>query len=162
MNFLNQQLNIFEKGNFKEIDRDFITETTNAIIPIMNIQTKYNKKDNDSFFNELKDGMIAIYLGFDLINTEKHGLDAKKSDSNEFLEVKQVSFSSKSWSATFNDTTLEKAEAFKDVKTTLALGVWDGMADLLFIVYGKNPKIGDYLEQKVIECHQNKKNQLKH
>ncbi|WP_260807188.1 hypothetical protein [Ureaplasma parvum] len=36
----------------------------------------------------------------------------------------------------FNDTTLEKAKAFSDIKTFLAVGVWDKMTDLLFIVYG--------------------------
>ena len=152
MEFLNQKLEIFEKGKFERIDRNFITEAMQATQSIMEIQEKYNKKDNDSIFNELKDGVIGIYLGFELINIEKHGLDGKKDYIDEYLEVKQVSFHSKTWSATFNDTTIDKANAFKDIKTTLAVGVWDKISDLLFIVYGKSADIGYYLEEKVNEC----------
>lgn len=155
MNWKNENLDIFNKGDFKPLDREFITESLNATIPIRNIQKKYNKLDNDTFFNEFKDGIVGAYLDYELINIEKHGLDAKKKYEKKWLEVKQVSFSSQSWSATFNDTTLEKAEAFKDIKTELAVGVWDGISELLFLVYGQHPNIGAYLEQKVIECREN-------
>ncbi len=117
MQFLNQSLDFFNKGCFEPIDRNFITESYQALKPIEKIQNKYNKHDNDSFFNELRDSMVALYLDYDLINTQKHGLDAKKVQSNEFLEIKQVSFQSKTWSAAFNDTTLEKAKVFCDIKT---------------------------------------------
>lgn len=153
MSFKNENLAIFKKGKFELLNREFITESLDALRPIVKIQEKYNKYDNDTFFNELKDGMIGAFLDYGLINIEKHGLDAKKTNEEKWLEVKQVSFSSKSWGATFNDTTLEKAEAFKDIKTELAVGVWKGMSNLLFIVYGQNSRIGEYLEQKVNECH---------
>ncbi|RKV56723.1 hypothetical protein [Helicobacter pylori] len=153
MQFLNQSLGFFNKGHFEPIDRNFITESYQALKPIEEIQNKYNKHDNDSFLNELRDSMVALYLDYDLINTQKHGLDAKRSSSDEFLEIKQVSFQSKTWSATFNDTTLEKAKVFCDIKTTLAVGVWNNISNLLFIVYGKHPEMGLYLEQKVKECH---------
>lgn len=143
MQFLNQSLGFFNKGCFEPIDRNFITESYQALKPIEEIQNKYNKHDNDSFLNELRDSMVALYLDYELINIQKHGLDAKKVQSNEFLEIKQVSFQSKTWSTTFNDTT----------KTTLAVGVWNNISNLLFIVYGNHPKIGLYLEQKVKECH---------
>ncbi|GAA6929682.1 hypothetical protein Va27_04290 [Helicobacter pylori] len=143
MQFLNQSLGFFNKGHFEPIDRNFIAESYQALKPIEEIQNKYNKHDNDSFLNELRDSMVALYLDYELINIQKHGLDAKKVQSNEFLEIKQVSFQSKTWSTTFNDTT----------KTTLAVGVWNNISNLLFIVYGNHPKIGLYLEQKVKECH---------
>lgn len=149
MKFKNQDLAIFEKGDYQEINRDFISEVNHAIQPLIDIQNKYKKLDNDSFFNEFKDGMIAAYLGYDLINTKKHGLDAKNSQKNTYLEVKQASFSAQSWSATFNDTTYEKAEAFEDKKLFLAVGVWAGLSELLFIVYGQNPLIGQYLKERV-------------
>ncbi|WP_121016527.1 hypothetical protein [Helicobacter pylori] len=138
MQFLNQSLGFFNKGCFEPIDRNFITESYQALKPIEEIQNKYNKHDNDSFLNELRDSMVALYLDYDLINTQKHGLDANQS---------------KTWSTTFNDTTLEKAKVFCDVKTTLAVGVWNNISNLLFIVYGKHPEMGLYLEQKVKECH---------
>ena len=80
--FKNQDLAIFQKGDYQEIDRDFISEANYAIQPLIAIQNKYNKLDNDSFFNELKDSMIGAYLGYDLINTKKHGLDAKNAQKN--------------------------------------------------------------------------------
>lgn len=46
---------IFNKGHFKPIDRNFITESYQALKPIEEIQNKYNKHDNDSFLNELRD-----------------------------------------------------------------------------------------------------------
>lgn len=147
--FKNQDLAIFQKGDYQEINRDFISEANHAIQPLIAIQNKYNKLDNDSFFNELKDGMVAAYLGYDLINTKKHGLDAKNSQKNTYLEVKQASFSAQSWGATFNDTTYEKAEAFEDEKLFLAVGVWAGLSELLFMVYGQNFLIGQYLKQKI-------------
>jgi hypothetical protein len=149
LTFKNQDLSIFHKGNYQEINRNFILEANHAIQPLVAIQQKYGKLDNDTFFNELKDGMVGAYLGYDLVNTEKHGLDAKNAEHNHFLEVKQASFSAKSWGATFNDTTYEKAEAFKDGKLFLAVGVWAGISELLFIVYGQNPLIGQYLQERV-------------
>ena len=89
-------------------------------------------------------------MGFNLINTEKHGFDCQLSENNKiYLEVKSASFSAKSWQATFNDTNLEKANTFKDKKLWLALSVWENARDLLFIVYGQNEKIGDFLTEKV-------------
>ncbi|EMG81591.1 hypothetical protein HMPREF1432_00040 [Helicobacter pylori GAMchJs114i] len=94
MQFLNQSLGFFNKGRFEPIDRNFITESYQALKPIEEIQNKYNKHDNDSFLNELRDSMVALYLDYELINTQKHGLDAKRSSNDEFLEIKQVSFQS--------------------------------------------------------------------
>ena len=38
MSWKNEKLSIFEKGNFKPLNREFITETINALSPIINIQ----------------------------------------------------------------------------------------------------------------------------
>ncbi|WP_120944180.1 MULTISPECIES: hypothetical protein [Helicobacter] len=154
MSTVGSDSSLFDKGCFVPIDRSFVLQGYKALSKIADIQRQYNKLDNDSFLNELRDSMIALYLGYDCINTDKHGLDAKKAQGAEFLEIKQVSFSSQSWSATFNDTTLQKAWVFKDHRTTLAVGVWESMAELLFIVYGRHKGIGEYLERKIVECKQ--------
>lgn len=151
MNFKNQSLSIFEKGNYQPLDRGFLTETTSAIMPLLKIQHKYQKLDNDTFFNEYKDSIIASYLNFELVNIEKHGFDAKKShDLPIYLEVKQASLSAKSWGATFNDTNEEKAQAFMDKKMFLALGVWQGISELKFIAHGQHPEIGNYLLDRIL------------
>ncbi len=149
MDLKDQDLNIFHKGNYVPINNDFLTEAVKAMQPLYSLQAKYNRHDTDTFINEVRDSLISRYLGFDLVNQNKHGLDAKKTSSEEYLEVKQASFSAGSWGGTFNDTNLEKAEAFKDKKTYLAVAIWDGLTELLAIVYGQNREIGEHLEVAV-------------
>ncbi len=145
----NQNLVLFNKGDYKIISNDFMTEGHMALSDLTKVQEKYNKPDTDTFINELRDSIAGYTLGFDLVNIEKHGLDCKNKRKNIFLEVKSASFSSSLWSATFNDTTYEKAEAFKDKKVYLALAIWKNASELLFIIYGQNERIGEFLEEKV-------------
>lgn len=144
-----EDLKLFEKGNFQNIDKDFIEEGKEVLLELQRVQEKYNKPDTDTFINELRDSIAGDTLGFHLVNIEKHGFDCKTNNKNLYLEVKSASFSSETWQATFNDTTLEKAESFKDKKVFLALAVWKGASDLLFICYGQNEEIGKFLEGKV-------------
>ncbi|QMT34210.1 hypothetical protein LNQ82_07195 [Conchiformibius steedae DSM 2580] len=148
--FENQELAIFNKGNFQPLNREFMTATHLALEPIVAIQKQYQKMDGDTFLNEFKDSVVAAHLDFDLVNIEKHGFDAKKSvENNIFLEIKQVSATSKTWQATFNDTNEEKANAFMDCKTFLAVGIWHGLSELQCIIYGQHPQIGEYLLKRV-------------
>lgn len=149
MDFKDQNLAIFKKGNYVGINNDFITEAIKALQPLYAIQDKYDKHDTDTFINEIRDSLVGRYLGYDLINDHKHGFDGKKAATSQYLEVKQASFSSGSWGGTFNDTNLEKAEAFKDKKTFLVVAIWDGMTELLAMVYGQDPAIGYFLEESV-------------
>ncbi len=84
MQFLNQSLGFFNKGCFEPIDRDFITESYQALKPIEEIQNKYNKHDNDSFLNELRDSMVALYLDYELINIQKMVLMPKEVQAMNF------------------------------------------------------------------------------
>lgn len=145
----NQNLSLFDKGCFKAISNEFMAEGHDALEEVAKIQLKFNKPDTDTFINELRDSIAGYTLGFDLVNVEKHGFDCRKTDENLFLEVKSASFSASSWAATFNNTTLEKAESFKDEKVYLALAIWKNASDLLFIIYGQNERIGEFLEEKV-------------
>lgn len=146
---LDQNLALFNKGTFEEIDNDFMTEGVEVLKEVKVVQEKYHKNDTDTFINELRDSIVGYYLGFELVNTDKHGFDCKNASSNKYLEVKAASFDASSWGATFNDTTLEKADAFKDEKVYLALAIWKDASDLLFICYGQHKGIGDFLEEKV-------------
>lgn len=126
-----------------------MTEGVEVLREVKKVQEKYNKNDTDTFINELRDSIVGYYLGFDLVNTDKHGFDCKNTETGSLLEVKAASFDASSWVATFNDTTLEKADAFKDKKLYLALAVWKDASDLLFICYGQNYDIGIFLQDKV-------------
>ena len=146
----NKNLALFKKGNFLPIDNNFMAEGHEVLQQVQIVQEKYQKEDTDTFINELRDSIAGYTLGFDLVNVEKHGFDCKKSNEDDiYLEVKSASFIANKWQATFNDTTLEKAEAFKDEKVYLALAVWKDASDLLFICFGQNPEIGEFLENKV-------------
>ena len=121
-----------------------------ALDGLEKLQKKYDKKDMDTLLNELHDSMVGHYLGFELVNTEKHGLDCKYSkDRNIFLESKVASFAATTWNATFNDTTYDKAKAFGDKKVWLALSVWESASNLLCICYGQNEGIEDFLNEKI-------------
>jgi len=146
----NENLSLFEKGTFMPIDNQFMIEGHEVLQRVQEVQEKFHKEDTDTFINELRDSIARYTLGFELVNISKHGFDCKLSKNDKcYLEVKSASFIADSWQATFNDTTLEKAEAFKDKKVYLALAVWKDASDLLFICYGQNQKLGEYLEEKV-------------
>ena len=141
---------LLSKGNFLPINRDFLVEGHEILEEVAAVQEKWGKEDTDTFINELRDSIAGYYLGYDLVNTDKHGFDCKKSEKeNIFLEVKSASFSSSDWGATFNDTTIEKAECFKSDNVFLCLAVWKNASNLLFLVYGQNPQIGTFLQEKV-------------
>ena len=143
-------IDLVKKGNFKPIDNEFLLEGFLALQEVAKVQEKWEKGDTDSFINEIRDSMVGHYLGYELINTDKHGFDCKlSSDKDIFLEVKAASYDAKTWGATFNDTTVEKAKYFQGDKVYLCLAVWKKANDLLFMVYGKNAKLGYFLVEKV-------------
>lgn len=145
-----RDLNIFNKGKFSKIDNEFISEGILALRELQKVQERFGKNDTDTFINELRDQIVGHTLGFNLVNVEKHGFDCKMADKKEvFLEVKAASYDSSIWNATFNDTTLEKAECFKRKNLYLALAIWKDASDLLFICFGQNEEIGKWLEEKV-------------
>lgn len=141
-------------GKFEKINENFLSETFDVFALLETIQKKYGKTDNDTIINEARDAKVAQVLGYNNINTDKHGWDAK-ADTEEFLEVKQASISSHSIGATFNDTTIEKTEEISKGNVTIALAVWSSLKDLLFVVYGKNAAIGEHLKQKIIQSKAN-------
>ena len=145
-------MELFSKGSYKKIDKNFLIEGAEVLSEVSKIQEKYNKKDTDTFINELHDSLVGYYLGYELVNTNKHGFDCKKSRTEDvFLEVKAASYMANSWQATFNDTNYEKADSFKLKNVYLCLAVWKDAGELLFLVYGQNKEIGEFLHNKVDE-----------
>lgn len=140
-------------GKFEKINESFMEETFKAFEILEAIQRKYGKTDNDTVINEARDAKVAQVLGYDDINTDKHGWDAK-NDSDKFLEVKQASATASHIGATFNDTTEEKAEELGSENITIALAVWSSLRSLQFVVYGSNPEIGPFLKNKIIAAKQ--------
>ena len=141
---------LFAKGNYKRINTSFLVEGHEILEEVSSVQEKWNKGDTDTFINELRDSMAGHYLGYELVNTDKHGFDCKKNEKeNIFLEVKSASFVASTWGATFNDTTIEKAKCFQTDQVYLCLAVWKNASNLLFLVYGQNENIGKFLENKV-------------
>jgi len=120
-----------------------------SLQPLKEFQDKYDNWDTDTIINEIRDAYVARLLGYNLINKSKHGFDAKKSNEEKFLEIKNCSYGSSSFSGTWNDTTIEKAKAFQTNKVETAVGIWRGATDLLCAVYGSHIDLGNYLEEKV-------------
>lgn len=145
--------NIGLHGKFERINESFLDETFSVFELLENIQRKYGKTDNDTIINEARDAKVAQVLGYGNINTDKHGWDAK-GDTEEFLEVKQASASANHICATFNDTSLEKADELGKDNITIALAVWSSLRNLLFVVHGKNPAIGPDMKRKIIAAQE--------
>lgn len=143
-------ISLLDKGNYKPINQDFLIEGHEILEEVAQVQEKWEKGDTDTFINELRDSMAGYYLGYELVNIDKHGFDCKKSrNENIFLEVKSASFAASTWSATFNDTNIEKAKCFQSKQVFLCLAVWKNASNLLFLVYGQNKRIGEFLQGKV-------------
>lgn len=66
------------------------------------------------------------------------------------MESKVASLGSKSWNATFNDTTVAKANEFKKSNVWLALSVWKDFDAPMFILFGQHVGIGEFLERRVL------------
>ena len=144
-------MDIFEKGDFRPVSAEFRILGFQALNELYKFQEKFEIYDTDTTINSVRDAIIANYLGYDLLNWDKHGFDAKKSKKDEFLEVKQCSISSGSWGGTWNDTNEEKAHAFSDKRLFTVVGVWKGAHDLQFMVYGQHPQLGQDLYRMVTQ-----------
>ena len=142
---------LFNKGDFEEINEGFLVESLDVFQKMSKVQEKYNKGDTDTFLNEVRDSIAAKYLGFTHINTAKHGFDARRDGVTgyDFLEVKTASFNARTWGATFNDTNQDKANAFKMRNVYLCLSVWMYASEPLFFAFGTNPEIGHFLEERM-------------
>jgi hypothetical protein len=143
-------MDIFEKGDFQPVPVGFLSKGRAALEELSSFQTEFGIYDTDTTINAIRDGIIANYLDFDLVNMEKHDFDAKRKDKNEFLEVKQCSFSSKSWGGTWNDTNEEKARAFSDKRLFTVVAMWQGATNLAFMIYGQNAALGEHLHRLVV------------
>ena len=140
---------LLKKGDYRPINKNFLLEGHEVLEEVTKVQEKWGKGDTDTFINELRDSMAGYYLGYELVNVEKHGFDCKMNRYEDvFLEVKSASFAASTWGCTFNDTTIEKAKCFQTDKVYLCLAVWKTPVTL-FVVYGQNPEIGKFLEGKV-------------
>ena len=136
------------KGEFVKTDNAFNSNVMLKLKALDDVMNSIGKNDGDSFINEVRDSMVGSILGFEYVNSNKHGFDCKDKNGN-FLESKVTSYSSSSWSATFNDTTYEKCDFFERDNVYLALSVWNNFSDCVCIVYGKNKEIGDFLRNGV-------------
>lgn len=142
-------MEIFDKGDYRPIPDSFKMKGIFALEELTKFQKEFDSYDTDTTINEIRDSIVGNYLGYDLLNFNKHGFDAKNSKTGNFLEVKQCSIFSKRIGGTWNDTNEEKARAFSNQKLFTAVGVWKGAADLQFIVYGQHEKLGEYLLERV-------------
>lgn len=136
------------KGSFVKTNKALNFNVMNKLKSLDDIMNTIGKNDGDSFINEVRDSIVGSILGFNYVNTNKHGFDCK-NEQNQFLESKVTSYASNAWTATFNDTTYEKCDFFERDDVYLALSVWNNFSDCVCIVYGKNKEIGSFLRSGV-------------
>lgn len=138
-------MSIFEKGDYQKLPTEFIELGIQLLKTMSEFQDKFEVYDTDTTINSIRDAIVSGYLGYDLLNFEKHGFDAKKSSCEEFLEIKQCSYVSKTWGGTWNDTNEEKANSFVDTRLFTAVAIWKNASDLQCLVYGQSAKLGAHL-----------------
>ncbi len=87
---------LLKKGDYRPINKNFLLEGHEVLEEVTKVQEKWKKGDTDTFINELRDSMAGYYLGYELVNVEKHGFDCKMNKYEDiFLEVKSASFAKK-------------------------------------------------------------------
>ncbi|MCG2724807.1 MAG: hypothetical protein L6420_00895 [Elusimicrobia bacterium] len=79
-------MNIFKKGDYRAIPANFRTLGILALSELSKFQDKFKIFDTDTTINTIRDTIVANYMGFDLINFDKHGFDAKKVSQMNFLK----------------------------------------------------------------------------
>ena len=139
---------LFNAGNFESHNVNFLNDVKTALGVLAEASKKYNKLDIDTLLNEFHDSYIGQKLGFSKVNVSKHGFDCC-DENGRFLESKVSSASASSYTATFNDTNLEKADCFKKDNVWLAYSIWADAATPICVAYGQHKGIGDFLEAKV-------------
>jgi len=144
-------MNIFNKGDYRPVPPELRTMGIASLQELSKFQEQFKMYDTDTSINTIRDAIVANYLGYDLLNFEKHGFDARKSKVEQFIEIKQCSLNSGSLSGTWNDTSEEKAVAFSDPRVFTAIAIWKGASDLQFMVYGQHNGVGEYLLKRVQE-----------
>ena len=86
-------MDIFEKGDFRTVSVKYRTLKFQAEGESHKSQGEPNVYDIDLIINSIRDVIIVNYLGYDLLNWDKDGFDAKKSkkriDYSEQLDVLQ-------------------------------------------------------------------------
>lgn len=145
-------MNILTKGTWIKIKKEFVYDCIPVLEKIKWFQKKYNLEDVDTVINAVRDVTIGNYIKADELNIEKHGLDVKFK--NKFVEVKQAVIINKrdkvrEPTATFNDTSLEKCEAFRSNNIFIVLAIWESAADLLAMTFGKTKYFAGYLEDRI-------------
>lgn len=70
-------MNIFQKGTYENVPENFRNSGKDALDELTKFQERFNQYDTDTTLNTIRDSIVAYYLGYDLVNLDKHGFDAK-------------------------------------------------------------------------------------
>lgn len=150
----NQDLNDLSHGEFKDTKELPMAEISNCMDTLAKLQRQCGQTDMNSLMSLYHDGLTGQILGFDQVNTSKHGLDCK-TNGQSYLEVKSISWNNQRLGrmfASFPGATRKKAAIMQDDNVWLAVGVWFALNDLGFIVFGQNAEIGRRIDKKAKKC----------
>lgn len=150
---LNQDLEWFHTGDFINTTKDDFKKICDVMDCMGIVQNLYGLKHTDTLFNIYHDSITGQLLGFDTMNIGGGGADCKMKDNSMFLEVKSTQWSDSGLiaSVNFTDTTLDKAEAFRDDRLYIGVSVWKNVNELMFLVVGQNSAIGENMAASLKE-----------
>lgn len=145
----------------REMDAEFMKRFAVVMQQTTQLMNDYGFTDTDRFMNEANDTLLASWLGPFVGNHSKHGddailydqmgnmcpLESKVSSVYETRAETENHEKPRVPSATFNDTTEDKIEAFRQVPSYVGLGVRRNMGDFEFIVVVPSNKIADAIDE---------------
>lgn len=127
---------------------EVVAEATKSKRSLIHAQEVLGIEDDSRINQMMRDGMVASYLGFDATNNGTTGWDAANTTTGVNLESKTNSIKSKSYKATFQDTTVAKASRFGNGDVVVALSVFSDVFTPMFAVVGNNPAISQELLER--------------
>jgi hypothetical protein len=163
MDFVNNKQNrksISGKSDWIEINDTFFTKINLVFQLIDELQEEWQMSGPQQTFHAMKDAILALILGVNQLNRNKHGYDIKGLIKKELIEqtlieqeveAKHYSISPTSKpQAIFNDTTYKKINEYEKSNALLVLAIWNGFK-IVKICYLPlaNPDLISFLKNKL-------------
>ena len=149
--FKDQELEVFNYGEFKATEELPINEISECIDKLAALQKQCGQEDLDRLMSFYRDGKVGEMLGFGVVNTSKRGVDCKHPYAPLYLECKSIGIRDAAfnkWAVSFSNLYKEKVKMFQDKKVWTAISFWEGN-QVDFIFFGQHRGLGDFFKERL-------------
>ena len=134
-------------ANYKKVNKTGLKAMVNSLKEFEELQSKYGLTGIQCI-RELKDTIIGVECGVDMINKDQDDFDGYKSDTGDHYENKNVGLRSKKIICTFPDLPANKIDTLEKENTILTVSVWDGVVDPKFVLIGNGKNVAGIIRKK--------------